>query len=88
MYMQLGVHHIFKTTHCIANFQMMTQNPHANTDCMRVYGELTISAETTSTVRQGCPILPFLFNFAMDEEIRDVLGFQDAEVDLGNEKKL
>ena len=33
---------------------------------VRVYNELSDSFTTTSGVRQGCPISPFLFNFIID----------------------
>ncbi|CAH8647362.1 unnamed protein product [Dicrocoelium dendriticum] len=33
---------------------------------VRVYGALSDSFSTTSGVRQGCPISPFLFNFVVD----------------------
>jgi hypothetical protein len=40
---------------------------------VRVYGELSDKFETTSGVRQGCPISPFLFNFVIDVIMEECL---------------
>ena len=37
---------------------------------VRAYGQLSECFETSSGIRQGCPLYPFLFNFVMD----DILG--------------
>ena len=37
---------------------------------VRAYGRLSASFSITSGVRQGCPISPFLFNFAIDDVLR------------------
>ena len=37
---------------------------------VRVYGQLSESFKTSSGIRQGCPLSPFLFNFVMN----DILG--------------
>ena len=37
---------------------------------VRAYGQLSKCFETSSGIRQGCPLTPFLFNFVMD----DILG--------------
>ena len=34
---------------------------------VRAYGQLSRTFNTTSGVRQGCPISPFLFNFVIDD---------------------
>jgi hypothetical protein len=40
---------------------------------VKVYGKLTPSFTTSSGVRQGCPISPFLFNFVMDDILKTAL---------------
>jgi hypothetical protein len=40
---------------------------------VRVYNEISSNFEITSGVRQGCPISPFLFNFVIDDIIKNAL---------------
>jgi hypothetical protein len=40
---------------------------------VRVYGKLTSPFVTSSGVRQGCPISPFLFNFVIDDIMKSAL---------------
>ncbi|KAA3676640.1 uncharacterized protein DEA37_0002919 [Paragonimus westermani] len=40
---------------------------------VRVYGQLSRAFITSSGVRQGCPISPFLFNFVMDDILEGAL---------------
>ena len=50
---------------------------------VRVYGQLSQSFDTSSGVRQGCPISPFLFNFVMDEVMHNALAeHETVGVDL------
>jgi hypothetical protein len=44
---------------------------------VRAYGQLSPSFEVSSGVRQGCPISPFLFNYAMDDVLKSALGGLD-----------
>ena len=41
---------------------------------VRAYGQLSPSFVVSSGVRQGCPISPFLFNFAIDDVLTSALG--------------
>ena len=43
---------------------------HQTSGKVRAYGQLSPSFCITSGVRQGCPISPFLFNFAIDDVLR------------------
>ena len=53
------------------------------TEKVRVYGQLCQSFDTSSGLRQGCSISPFLFNFVMDEVMRTALAeHETAGVDL------
>ena len=48
---------------------------------VKVYGELSKSFPTTSDVRQGCPLSPFLFNSVMDAIMTRALdGLQNPGV--------
>jgi hypothetical protein len=48
---------------------------------VRVYGQLSKSFPTTSGVRQGCPLSPFLFNFIIDAVMmRALQGLQNPGV--------
>jgi hypothetical protein len=50
---------------------------------VRAYGHLSPSFEVSSGVRQGCPISPFLFNFAIDDILKSALeGLDGCGVDL------
>jgi hypothetical protein len=50
---------------------------------VRVYGELSKSFPTRSGVRQGCPLSPFLFNFVIDEIMKQTLeGLQNPGVQI------
>ena len=52
---------------------------------VRVYGELSKSFLTTSGVRQGCPLSPFLFNIVMDVVMmRALQGLQNPGVHFFN----
>ncbi|MGL5231889.1 MAG: reverse transcriptase domain-containing protein, partial [Fusobacteriaceae bacterium] len=44
---------------------------------VRVYGKVSESFKTSSGVRQGCPISPFLFNFIMDDIMKIALRSTD-----------
>ncbi|MES9976933.1 MAG: reverse transcriptase domain-containing protein [Candidatus Thiodiazotropha sp.] len=44
------------------------------TSRVRVYGELSNTFSVSSGVRQGCPISPFLFNFAIDDILQSVFA--------------
>ena len=50
---------------------------------VRVYNELSDSFTTTSGVRQGCPISPFLFNFIIDAIMDCTLsGLQNVGIEV------
>ncbi|CAH8492285.1 unnamed protein product [Dicrocoelium dendriticum] len=50
---------------------------------VRAYGTHSSSFAVTSGVRQGCPISPFLFNFAIEDVLQRALeGVQDCGVEL------
>jgi exonuclease III len=50
---------------------------------VRAYGKLSPSFAISSGVRQGCPISPFLFNFAVDDILnRSLEGLTNAGVEL------
>ena len=54
-----------------------------------MYGELSKSFLTRSGVRQGCPLSPFLFNFVIDEIMRQTLeGLQNPGVRVMAGEKL
>ena len=56
---------------------------------VKVYGELSKSFPTTSGVRQGCPLSPFLFNIVMDAiMIRALDGLQNPGVHFFNGENL
>ena len=56
---------------------------------LRVYAELSKSFPTRSGVRQGCPLSPFLFNFVIDEIMRQTLkGLQNPGVHVRAGEKL
>ena len=40
---------------------------------VRVYGQISQSFDTSSGVRQGCLVSPFLFNFVVDEVLHTAL---------------
>ncbi|CAH8497241.1 unnamed protein product [Dicrocoelium dendriticum] len=46
---------------------------------VRVYGKLSPPFSITSGVRQGCPLSPFLFNFAIDEVMETAFAGHDLE---------
>ncbi|CAH8606212.1 unnamed protein product, partial [Dicrocoelium dendriticum] len=41
---------------------------------VRAYGKLSPTFVVSSGVRQGCPISPFLFNFAIEDVLKNALG--------------
>ena len=45
---------------------------------VRVYGTLSQEFAVTSGVRQGCPLSPFLFNFAIEEILENALNDLDT----------
>lgn len=48
--------------------------------CVKVYGELSSTFETTNGVCRGRPISLFLFSFVVDQILQDALGsLQDAK---------
>ncbi|MBM6549315.1 reverse transcriptase family protein [Streptococcus dysgalactiae subsp. equisimilis] len=50
---------------------------------VRAYGQLSPSFAVSSGVRQGCPISPFLFNFAIDDVLHNAIsGLSDGGVEL------
>ena len=50
---------------------------------VRAYGEFSPAFKVTSGVRQGCPISPFLFNFAIDDILhKALLNVTNCGVDL------
>ena len=50
---------------------------------VRAYGQLSSPFAVSSGVRQGCPISPFLFNFAIDDVLQRALhGLEDGGVEL------
>ncbi|CAH8584158.1 unnamed protein product [Dicrocoelium dendriticum] len=51
------------------------------TDRVRVYSDLSDRFPTTSGVRQGCPISPFLFNFIVDSIMECSLA-ESHDVDI------
>jgi hypothetical protein len=57
---------------------------YAHSECrVRVYGQLTRAFSTSSGVRQGCPISPFLFNYIVDDILEGALkGSEDLGVEL------
>ena len=61
----------------------------STTGRVRVYGELSKSFPTTSGVRQGCPLSPFLFNFIIDEILDHTIGGSNCSgVHLTTEENL
>ncbi|CAH8546791.1 unnamed protein product [Dicrocoelium dendriticum] len=50
---------------------------------VRVYGKLSLQFAVNSSVRQGCPMSPFLFNFAIEDVLLNALeGFQHVGLEL------
>ncbi|CAH8560679.1 unnamed protein product [Dicrocoelium dendriticum] len=50
---------------------------------VRVYGKLSSQFAVNSGVRQGCPMSPFLFNFAIEDVLSNALeGFQHFGLEL------
>nr|CAH8875182.1 unnamed protein product [Trichobilharzia regenti] len=51
---------------------------------VKVYGELSFKVVTTSVVRQGCSLSPFLFHFIINllMELTLTADFSDLEIDL------
>ena len=50
---------------------------------VRVYGKMSTPFITSSGVRQGCPISPFLFNFVIDDILKEALkDINNMGVDL------
>ena len=43
---------------------------------VRAYGQLSRTFNTTSGVRQGCPISPFLFSFVIDDILHRTMDLQ------------
>ncbi|KER21156.1 hypothetical protein T265_10452 [Opisthorchis viverrini] len=55
------------------------QAPYSNSrGRVKVYGELSSEFTTSSGVRQGCPLSPFLFNFVIDTIMEDSLPASNA----------
>lgn len=63
---------------------------YSHTDgCIKIYGELSSSLETTRGNQHWCPICPFLFDFANDDVMADTLGdLQYIIIELANVEKL
>ena len=56
---------------------------------VRVYNELSDGFSTTSGVRQGCPISPFLFNFVIDAIMDCTLPrLQNAGIEISSGERL
>ena len=56
---------------------------------VRAYGSLSRSLVVSNGVRQGCPISPFLFNFAIDDILQTALpGIQNLGIEVLSGSKL